>query len=242
MIDTHCHLLPRLDDGPSDDHAAVWLARSLVDVGVVTAVCTPHYSRRFTTSHALAGERLRELRTSLATVGVRLELHLAAEVSPALGLIAPLAELEARSIAGRFLIVEVQPDTPVTFFESISSRLGEARLTPVFAHPERSRAAGRWPTVLAAAREQGALVQLVAPSLTGSWGRDVASLAWTLLEGGQADLLGSDAHGPRRAGPELGRAVALVGDRFGDGVVTDLTTRVPALVLAGTHPADEHPS
>ena len=62
VIDTHCHLLPGLDDGPATAADAVALAERLAADGVETVVCTPHFSRRYPTDHAEAGERLQELR------------------------------------------------------------------------------------------------------------------------------------------------------------------------------------
>ena len=41
MIDTHCHLLPRIDDGPKTTTDAVRLARRLRDEGITSVVCTP---------------------------------------------------------------------------------------------------------------------------------------------------------------------------------------------------------
>ena len=78
MIDTHCHLLPALDDGPRHQADAVLLARELSAQGVRRVLCTPHYSRLFPTSHAEAEERLRALRPVLRREGVELELRIIA--------------------------------------------------------------------------------------------------------------------------------------------------------------------
>jgi protein-tyrosine phosphatase len=238
MIDTHCHLLPGLDDGPSNTAEAVRLARSLVAAGVQTVVCTPHYSRRFPTEHDVVGDRVRELDTTLTTCSISVELRVAAEVSPAFALLAPLHELRLRSIAGRFVIVEVQPNTPATFFETASSRLAEGELVAVFAHPERCRAAQRRPRLLAVAHDEGALLQVVAPSLTGGWGREIAALAWMLLRDGRAELLGSDAHGRGRGGTEFEKALAVARTRLGEDRVHHVVARTPALLLEGVHPRE----
>ena len=42
MVDLHCHILPRFDDGPSNEEAALELARTLVADGVETVTATPH--------------------------------------------------------------------------------------------------------------------------------------------------------------------------------------------------------
>jgi protein-tyrosine phosphatase len=236
MIDTHCHLLHDLDDGPTTVTDAVRLARSLVASGVEAAVCTPHYSRRYPTSHEVASERLRELSAALDSCEVSLELHLAAEVSSAFTLAEPLTELRRRSVAGGFIITEVQPNTPGSFFDAVLSRLEQAELTPVFAHPERCRAVRRRPALLVAAREAGALVQVVAPSVSGSWGPEIEAFAWTLLEEGQVDLLGSDAHGRKRPAADLQHALVLVGSRLGADFLSEICTKAPSIVLGGVHP------
>lgn len=231
MIDTHCHLLPGLDDGPSSLDGSLALARRLVEDGVSHVLCTPHYSRMFPTRHADAVEQFTALRRALAEASSPLEIELGAEVGPALAVSIPLDELRARSVGGRYLVVEVLPNSPGGFFDAVADRLEEAGLVPIFAHPERCRAVQRHPTLVEAARDRGALVQIVAPSLVRRWGRGVASSAWGLLGAGWVDLLGSDAHGARRRGVHLAEAVELVEKRFGAKVARDLVQRNPARVV-----------
>lgn len=237
MIDTHCHLLPALDDGPRTREEAVELARRLADQGVAVVVCTPHFSRRYPTSHELARERFEATTADLRAAGVELELVLAAEIGPAHTVSSPLGDLAERSIGRRYLLVEVQPDTPGAFFASAAGRLAEGGLQPIFAHPERCRAVARHGNALDAARAQGALVQVVAPSLIGRGGAEIAATAWRLVERGQVDLLASDAHGVRRRRVRLRDACALVDRRVGEEVRRRLTERNPVLVLEGRHPA-----
>jgi protein-tyrosine phosphatase len=233
VIDTHCHLLPGLDDGPATLDGALELARVLEGQGVTAVLCTPHYSRAYGATRAEAEEAGRALAALLREHGVALELHVAAEVSDAMAVSAPLAELQARS-AGRYLIVEVLSDTPAVLLETVSSRLGEIGLIPVFAHPERSRAVQHAPGILDAARSAGALVQVVAPSLVGRWGAAVETAVWNLLDRGRVDLLASDAHGVERRRSHLAPAAELVTRRFGTAARAELTVRRPAEVIAAT--------
>jgi protein-tyrosine phosphatase len=231
MIDTHCHLLPSLDDGPQSLNESLALARRLVEDGVSIVLCTPHFSRAFPTRHADAVDRFTGLRSALSEASVPLRVELGAEVGPALAVSTPIEELQPRAVAGRYLVVEVLPDSPVGLFEAVADRLEGSGLVPIFAHPERCRAVQRHPTLVEDARERGALVQIVAPSLVQRWGRGVASAAWGLLGAGWVDLLGSDAHGVRRRGVHLAEAVELVEKRFGAELATDLVRRNPAHVL-----------
>lgn len=231
MIDTHCHLLPGLDDGPGSENEALELARRLVSEGVRRVVCTPHYSNLFPTVHAKAVEKHLALTPRLEAEGIPLETSLAAEIGPGFAASAPLEELLDRTIDRRFALVEVLSDTSASALLAIRKRLGDAGVRTILGHPERCRALHRRPALLDPLRDEGALLQVVAPSLIGRWGPDVEAAAWRLVDTGRADLLGSDSHGTSRRRPHLREACDLIDQRLGPEVVAELTERRPKLVL-----------
>lgn len=236
MLDTHCHVLPAIDDGPPSLGAAIALAGQLRQAGVVRVLCTPHYSREYPTDHDTAAGRLEALREALSEARIDLGLELAAEVSPGVVVSASDGELWTRAIAGRFLLVEVQPATTETFLAAAAQRVFDLGLVPVLAHPERGRSVRRHLDELQSLRNAGALVQVVAPSLVGDAGRDVAATAWELLETGLADLLASDAHGSWRSPAMLSEAADAVAERLGDELRRALTRTNPGWLLDGVHP------
>jgi hypothetical protein len=111
VIDTHCHLLAGVDDGPRTEPESLRLARRLVEEGVTTVLCTPHFSDQFATPVLVARERHGRLRAELGIVGIELETHLAAELSVSRALMTPPARLGARSFGGRYVLVELVRDT-----------------------------------------------------------------------------------------------------------------------------------
>jgi protein-tyrosine phosphatase len=236
LIDTHCHLLPRLDDGPRTEEESLALARELAAQGVRRVLCTPHFSGMFPTVHADAVGRLHSLQSLLESAGIRLETSLAAEIGPAAAISVPLEELLERSIDGRFAVIEVLADSPPPSLAAIFERLRDAGVGTVFAHPERCRAVQRRPGLLDPFRNEGALLQIVAPSLVGRWGPDAEAAAWRLVDTGRADLLASDAHGPSRRRPHLRTACTLIAARLGETVVEELTEVKPRLLLDGPRP------
>jgi protein-tyrosine phosphatase len=232
VIDTHCHLLHSLDDGPKTEEDSVELARQLALAGVRAVICTPHFSRRFRTELRPARARITQLERLLLEAPIALSLTLAAEVSPAFAVAEPMEELLPRTMGGRFLLVELEPDTPAAFLETAVERLAGERLSPVFAHPERCRSVREQPRLLEEARAAGAFVQIVAPSLTGRWGKDVGIAAWKLLDAGVVDLLGSDSHRPAETRTHLEVAAAEVEARYGPEVLAELTEREPLRLLS----------
>jgi protein-tyrosine phosphatase len=231
LIDTHCHLLPRVDDGPRTDAESLRLARRLLEEGVTTVVCTPHFSEQVPTPSLVARERHDELRRELDVLGIELETTLAAEVSVGLALRTPLERLRTRAIAGRYLLVELVSDTPAPAARAVAGRLADAELVPIVAHPERCRAMQLDPTLLDEVREAGALVQVVAPSLAGHWGDEVWRAAWQLVETGRADLLASDAHRVSGSSPQLAAVATLVASRCGRERREELTETGPRRLL-----------
>lgn len=238
MIDTHCHLLPGLDDGPNTESEALELARKLLAQGVEHVLCTPHYSSLFPTSAERAGVRFEALTAALQSAGIPLGSSLAAEIGPEFAASAPIEDVLARTVAGRYALVEVLNDTSPSTLVTIRDRLDAAGVRMILAHPERCRAIQRRPGLVDRLRADGALVQVVAPSLLGRWGPDVEITALRLVDTGRADLLGSDAHGARRRRPHLLEACELVELRLGAHVVDELTDRAPRVVLAGSDPRE----
>ncbi len=237
MIDTHCHLLPGLDDGPATLPEAIELARVLVAQGVETAVCTPHWSRQFPTTHedALAAAEL--LRAELRRQAIPLHVVVAAELSEVIGATRPLAEIKERSIGGRTVIVELLAESLPAQVTAIVSRLASAGLTTVLAHPERCRAVQADVAMLDPLRLAGAQVQVVAPSLTGRWGESTRTAAVALVAAGRADLVASDAHNARGRAPELSAAEAVVVELLGQAGWASLTDDAPRRLLVGAVPA-----
>lgn len=231
MIDTHCHLLPGLDDGPATIDESVALATDMVAQGVTRVICTPHLSRQFPVPHSRALEALHLLETSLERLGVELPLTLAAEVTDVNVVTLDGPALHERSISGRYLVVELASSSTAAAAELLVRRLDAMGLRAVIAHPERVPSFGRDPGSVDGLRALGGLVQVMASSLTGRWGESVEDAAWKLLSAGRVDLVASDAHGALRRKCHLEEARDLVCDRMGASYWDELTVVVPNRLL-----------
>jgi len=231
VIDTHCHLLAGLDDGPRSFGDSVRMARRLSEEGVTHVVCTPHFNTRYAVPLAAAAAALDRLSSALQALEVPLTLRLAAELGPAAACAAPADDVRARRLAPGYALVELEPATTREQVGQIEARLAELQLKPVFAHPERCRAVGRRPELLDGPRSRGALVQVVAPSLGGEARSEVGRAAWTMLEDGRVDLVASDAHRPDGSRLRLRALFHVLGGRFGEETAGRLLIDAPARLL-----------
>lgn len=233
MIDTHCHVLPGLDDGARSLAESILMVRRLEEGGVRHVICTPHFSRRFNTDVVVAGRARDELALSLEQLGIEVALTAGAEIDPLLALHAPIEQIRDRSIAAGYVLVEALPNTPAQMLRNIARRLGEAGLAIVIAHPERCRALQKDPRLIDDLRSCGALIQIVVPSLTGSAEAAVGRAAWRMIMEGRADLVATDGHRPESSRLRLAAVADVVGSRVGQSAALDLFVHGPRRVVAG---------
>jgi protein-tyrosine phosphatase len=231
MIDSHCHLLPCLDDGPETLGDAIALAVDMRDQGIRHAICTPHFSRLYPTDHTAAQEALEMLEEELAARGIALELTLAAEVSELNAVELGRAALQERAIGGRFLVVELGQRSTAKTAEATIGRLRDAGFVPIVAHPERLPLFQTNPATARALRDRGALLQVVAPSITGRWGVPAERTAWSMLADRVVDLVGSDCHGALRRRCWMAEAAARVRRQLGDHAWRAVAVEGPAQLV-----------
>ncbi|MGH2803794.1 MAG: CpsB/CapC family capsule biosynthesis tyrosine phosphatase [Thermoleophilaceae bacterium] len=202
-VDLHFHLLPGVDDGPADLDASLELARAALAEATRTVVATPHVRPDLGLTDAREiRDRVRELRAALATARIPLDVRRGGELGHELVFDMPREELDllAQGPPGaRWLLVETPFDGIGADFHAATAELRERGFGVLLAHPERSAdAALDGSAGLRHELVAGSLAQLNALSLTGGHGEEARACAWTLLGGGMATVVASDAHGPTR--------------------------------------------
>ena len=144
----------------------------------------------------------------------------------------------ATYVAGgkRWALVEFPPThVPAEAAETFFALRLEG-IHPVVAHPERNPSFWAKPAAAAALREQGALLQVTAGSLTGLFRKESRECAKALFKLGAVDLLASDAHRRDRRPPGLADACAVAAKWGGAKAPERLTEAVPDAILKGTDP------
>ena len=231
MIDLHSHVLPALDDGPSNVAQSLELAKLLVGAGVHTVAATPHVRADFPSQPTAIDRGVAELRLAIVEAAIPLLLLGGAELSFE-QLRRPTEELRRFGLAGNPSVLLVETPYfgwPLELERSVFD-LRLAGFTVVLAHPERNPDVQGDPVLVERLVRSGVLVQVTTSSLTGVLGNRARETALDLLQRELVHLVGSDTHGPdgRLLGAEPVRRA--VGDR---GLVQWLTEDAPAAIMTG---------
>jgi protein-tyrosine phosphatase len=196
VIDGHCHILPRLDDGPADERTALAIARLLLEMGVRTVVATPHVMTdtypNTTRAIVAAVESMRRL---LKDSGLPLEIAAGAEYYAERGF---LERIEARDVLSfgreRYVLFESPVERPPMVLEDVVFSLKTAGYTPLLAHAERYRFLQDDEDAILSLRRLGARFQVNHPSFLLPRTSRRGELARWLYVKGFMDLLGTDMH------------------------------------------------
>lgn len=235
MIDIHCHLIPGIDDGPTDVPGALQLAQALVADGVRHVVCTPHvFPGRFENRASNISEEFDKLVRALAEHKIPLGLSFAGEVR----LTPEVLELLARNelpflgqVNGAHTMLLEMPDGQVPVgAERFVDKLLSHHIRPVIVHPERNRALIDEPDRLEDFVDMGCFVQLTASSVTGHFGSKVQAAARVFLDEGWVQAVASDAHNLGGRQPRMSAAAAWLKTHYGAEAANQLVELGPGML------------
>jgi protein-tyrosine phosphatase len=236
VIDLHCHILPGLDDGPSNLDFSLAMARAAVESGTQLIVATPHIRADFNVDPAEIEPRVDLFNARLQRDRLPLRVLPGAEIGWATAPELDDTQLARLSLgSGRRVLLESPYGKKPVDIEGIIAGLATRGFQAVLAHPERCPLFQRDPERLRKIVADGALCSITAGSMLGRFGAPVRSYTIGMLRDGLVHDVASDAH------DHLHRPPGLV-DGF-DDVKADLpgierhsawyTVTSPVAILAG---------
>jgi len=234
VIDLHSHLLPAVDDGSRTVAQSVGVLRRMAELGITDICLTPHLRANETIDAPPArhNEAFAALRAEAPSLP---RLHRGAEVM--LDRPLPLEPDRMRRITlggSPYILVEFPRLVAADSVTNALTRVRDAGLIPVLAHPERYgccsvEAVAFWRTL--GTRMQVDATTLQSPQARGQRARQ-------LVAAGLADILAGDNHGDERtiaAGADFLRALD------GDAQAELLTVANPGAILRGDALTDVPP-
>ncbi len=243
MIDLHCHMLPGIDDGPTDIGTSLAMARAAVADGIRIVACTPHiYPGMYENTAEGIHHATDAFRAELATAAIPLELTFAADTHAMPDL---LGRLQSGSVptfnGGRYFLLEPPHHVAPPNFEEFVFRLVAAGYVPIITHPERLSWIEQDHTVFWRLARKGVWMQITSGSLTGRFGSAAKYWGERMLDEGLVHMLATDAHSLDYRPPLLAEGMEAASRWVGAEEARRLVEERPAAVLRNEDPVRVSP-
>ena len=239
MIDTHCHLLDGIDDGPQEREDTLEMCRLASEDGIRGIVATPHsFDGRFINDPARIKTLVSTLNEELAALGLDLTVYPGMEARITLELFEHLDTGRLLPLnGGSYVLMEFHPFHVPAGFDNLVRRFLDAGFRTILAHPEKNLVVQSDPgyvfRLIRCFKPWEILIQITGDSLTGQNGFRASMAAKTLLKRGLVHLIASDAHSPRERPPRLTKALARAAALIGEHRAGLLVRDIPEAVISG---------
>ena len=239
MIDLHCHILPNLDDGPSEMAQSLAMARMASDDGICEIAATPHM---LNTAYDISPQKINEhvdfFNKTLEKNEIELTVYPGAEIYFHPKLSTHIANKTVSSIndTNIYYLIEFPFHFLPDGFKNEIFQLRLNQVIPIIAHPERNVVLQKQPELFYDIINLGCLIQVNTTSIIGGFGEETMACAHQLLKHRLAHIIASDAHSARYRPPVLSIAVDIAAQIMDSktealAMVKDL----PSRIIAGDH-------
>lgn len=232
MVDIHCHILPRLDDGADSFETACAMAEMAIEDGITHIIGTPHAHPE----HAFVPEKIRERRDELQakfegrlTFATGCDFHLSFENLQDIRHDSWRFTLNQKN----YLLVEFADYSIPPSLDQSLHELQLAGLRPIVTHPERNPLIRTQPERLYKWLQQGCYAQITAQSLLGKFGSSAREMCEVWLDAGAVHFIASDAHNTTSRPLRLKEAYDLVAQVRGEDVARALLVDNPRAAFDG---------
>lgn len=235
LTETHCHILPKVDDGAKSVEMSLEMIEMLKAQGAETIILTPHfYSDSISLEDFLAkrDRALSRLKESLPENSPALYPSAEVYISPYLFNYENLDDLCIGN--SRYMLVEhrFSSDFGKDTFDRLTNLDYDYKIKPVLAHIERYEALMSDEELLKDYIDMGCLTQVNINSFADS-PKKLRKKLFKYLEHGLIHLIGSDCHNLDRRPPNYKDGVKEIVKKYGTKPIEDFEENAKRL-LEGT--------
>ncbi len=209
VIDTHCHILPGVDDGSRDEAMSMEMIGIAYSQGIREMILTPHFYVGKNKYNAVDFQRIFDaFAPKVYEKYADMKLYLGNEIYYSRG---ALAEVRAGNICTlaetKYVLIEFSPGVAYNDLYGAVREFVQGRYRPVIAHVERYQCLTRHIERIMELRENGAYLQMNADSMTGSMFDGQTKWCRKLVTGGYISFIGTDAHNLEDRAPYVRQSV-----------------------------------
>ena len=234
MIDLHCHILPRVDDGSGGMRETITILEKAVDAGIDTICFTPHYAEpQYLNTKSQNQEVLEQVRARVNNQNIQLKLLLGNEVFIRPDIQNLLENGEISTLAdSQYVLIEV-PMFQELAQEVVQKMLNDVKqkgFKVVIAHPERYTYIQKNPNKLLEYFGDDVFFQANYGSIIGVYGRDAQKTIKKLLNDKVIHYFASDVHHRNRcfydAFNEIKKKMLKIVDKDYFEILTEINPRL----------------
>ncbi len=209
MIDFHSHILPKIDDGSKSCSESLQMLKAMENQGIETVFATPHFYAHKESPNQFLKRReasFSHLQKEIFNSETKPYINIicGAEVAYFPG-IRYCEDLEKLSAVGTNLLLLEMPFTTWTsdMYTDIEM-ISERGIVPIIAHIERYKSFQNLHKSIYFLQEKNAIIQANSSFFLNFF---TSKTALSMIEKGEINLLGSDAHNMHNRIPNLGLAI-----------------------------------
>lgn len=233
FYDMHCHILPGIDDGASNEYDMMKLVRIAYNEGIRTIMTTPHYhpyrgSADVDTVMRVFGKSYSLIRHYFPDM----EVYEGCEIYFQRDIVEKLKNGELLTLANsKYVLVEFSTDTECSYIRDAISEILFAGYFPVIAHIERYDNLMDDFELVEELVESGAYVQVNAGSIIGKSGTKAKKDIRKMMQKNLVHFVGTDAHDIKSRPPLMKKSVRYVEKKFGEDVAERIFKINPEMLI-----------
>lgn len=233
-VDIHCHILPKVDDGPQNMETSLAMLRCAYENGTRTIVATPHYHpQKVRCSESEIYERFEALRSETLNIYPDMNILLGRELWCDSELV------EKKSISGGklnmcggdYVLIEFDTGVQYSYLNNMIRQIQNNGIKVILAHIERYGCLFERKDRVEDLKSMGVIIQVNSLSVTGDNGKDIAKYVLKLIRENLVDIIASDAHSDRTRNTNLLKAAKVISKKFSDEVVKELFIDRPQRII-----------
>ncbi|MDV3425926.1 MAG: exopolysaccharide biosynthesis protein [Bacillota bacterium] len=232
MIDVHCHILPKIDDGSKNIEMTANMLKIAQNDGLDKIIVTPHYvTGMFENSYENIVSALDNINNLISENGLNIKLVPGQEVFLDKHTLDLYKDGVIRGInGGSYLLCELPMDKLPEDALDIIYELHILGSRVIIAHPERYMYFMEDLTLINDFIKEGCYFQINSGSITGIFGHEIKKTAKLMIKNGICDFIGSDAHNADTRSPKIKYAIDKAEDNLKG--IKDTLIKNPYFLLA----------
>ena len=233
MIDIHCHLIPKIDDGSRSIEETFNLINEAKEAGFTDIILTPHYITDYYENKASDINTIKNsLQKILDEKNINVQLYAGMEIYICQNLKELIDNGQVMGLANsNYILVEFPLSSKPKYIDDVLFTLQGMGYTVIIAHPERYKAVQEDFDFAINLVDKGCLLQSNYASIVGFYGESAKKVLKKLLKMDMVTFLGTDTHRQGSIYKIMPQIIKKLRKEISDEKLFELTNENPSKII-----------